>query len=254
MPPPPSRNDPPPPEPENRETPGREYRPATWGLAETVAGALGAVFFGLVLGGMVGAVGLALKMSLESTVLRYSMIFASQLPWVGVPLAVAMLTRGGARALGLRLPSGRALLESAACGVLTYGLVVVYSFAMDWVSPELAAKLKSEAETQLKLLAAPWPLLAFMAIVVAPVCEELLFRGFVFGGLRTRFDFALASGLSAAAFAILHLMPVSIVPLFLVGAAASVMFERHRSLYAAIVLHAAFNTTSLIVGTLFPDL
>ena len=97
------------------------------------------------------------------------------------------------------------------------------------------------------LLEAPWPLLLLAAIVVAPLAEEIYFRGFLFGGMRRDLSFALASGLSAAIFSGIHLMAWSTVPLFLVGLGAAVAYERYRTLWAPLAMHAAFNGTALVV-------
>jgi membrane protease YdiL (CAAX protease family) len=41
-----------------------------------------------------------------------------------------------------------------------------------------------------------------------------------------------------------------VVPLFLVGAVAALIYERHRSLLPAIVMHATFNALSLIAAAI----
>jgi hypothetical protein len=87
-----------------------------------------------------------------------------------------------------------------------------------------------------------------LTTVVAPVCEELLFRGFVFRSLSnwrgpwpaavmTGILFGLVHGLSAPA--------VDLAPLALLGFLLCVVYYRTGSLYVCILLHAANNAIAL---------
>lgn len=87
-----------------------------------------------------------------------------------------------------------------------------------------------------------------LTTVVAPVCEELLFRGFVFGSLRnwrgpwpaaviTGILFGLVHGLSAPA--------VDLLPLAFLGFLLCVVYYRTGSLYPCILMHAANNAIAL---------
>ena len=87
-----------------------------------------------------------------------------------------------------------------------------------------------------------------LTTVVAPVCEELLFRGFVFGSLRnwrgpwpaaviTGILFGLVHGLSAPA--------VDLAPLALLGFLLCFVYYRTGSLYLCILMHAVNNAIAL---------
>jgi len=108
--------------------------------------------------------------------------------------------------------------------------------------------MEAEQQQQLQLLDGPLPLLLLFVLVVAPLGEEMFFRGFVFTGLRGRLGFPLASGLSAALFALAHVMPLSMPVLFAVGLGTAAMLERHRSLAICLVTHATFNLVSLLLS------
>jgi membrane protease YdiL (CAAX protease family) len=109
----------------------------------------------------------------------------------------------------------------------------------------------AEEQRQMEFLAGPWPLLALTAVFVAPLCEEVFFRGFLFSGLRGRLGFATASGVSAALFALPHRMPWSSVPLFCIGLACASAYERHRTLAGPFAVHAVYNGAALLVYALF---
>ena len=79
-----------------------------------------------------------------------------------------------------------------------------------------------------------------LAVVAAPLVEEVLFRGLVFGGLVRSVRVPLAVVWSAALFACVH--PVaSWPPVFLMGVVAAVVFQRTRFLPAAMLVHASYN-------------
>lgn len=90
------------------------------------------------------------------------------------------------------------------------------------------------------------------AVVVlgAPVGEELFFRGLLFGALRRRYRFRAAAVISAAVFAVFHVLPLLMPLLFAVGVGLAHVYERRGSLLAAMAAHAGFNLIGylLIVG------
>jgi ABC-2 type transport system permease protein len=86
--------------------------------------------------------------------------------------------------------------------------------------------------------------LAAPAIAAAPVFEEFIFRGLVFGGLRRSFGPAAATLASAAIFAIVH-PPMSVIPVFFMAVCAALIYERTRLLAAPMTVHAVYNAAVL---------
>ena len=86
--------------------------------------------------------------------------------------------------------------------------------------------------------------LAGVAIVAAPIFEEFIFRGLIFGGLRRSVGPVVAALASAAIFAIVH-PPASVVPVFVMGMCAALIYERTRMLAAPMAVHATYNTAVL---------
>jgi len=83
-----------------------------------------------------------------------------------------------------------------------------------------------------------------LMLIVAPMIEELLFRGVVYRLLREAFGVWLAIGLSALCFASMH--GVMISPQLFGGLIFAWAYEYSRNLWVPIVLHIAGN--SAIVG------
>jgi len=99
--------------------------------------------------------------------------------------------------------------------------------------------------------------LTAMAVTLAPLVEELLFRGVLLSSLIPRCGVALAALLSAAAFAAIHLPGLAwqwyaLPELLLLGVALAWLRLRYRSLWPSILAHGANNALALAVlfGTL----
>jgi membrane protease YdiL (CAAX protease family) len=93
-----------------------------------------------------------------------------------------------------------------------------------------------------------------LAVVLAPVLEEALFRGLILHGLARRRGPRSATLWTAAFFAFFHFYnPWQIVPTFLLGLLLGWVVLVTRSLWSSIVLHSAFNGLSLSVFALSPE-
>ena len=96
--------------------------------------------------------------------------------------------------------------------------------------------------------AAQWRLLllAFVAFaLVAPLAEELLFRGLGFAALGRH-----ALLLTSILFALAHALPALLVPVFLGGRALGWVRRRSGSVYPSLGMHVALNATGLAVALL----
>lgn len=83
--------------------------------------------------------------------------------------------------------------------------------------------------------------LFFLLVVVAPVTEELLFRGVILRGLLRRFHPWVAIGMSSALFAVMHMNPWQFITAFAVGMVSGWFFLKTGNLWPCIVAHALNN-------------
>jgi uncharacterized protein len=180
----------------------------------------------------------------------------------GTTLAWLRVRAGSVRPLGgPRRLRAREWLVGAGWGV---GGFVAVNLALG-VALQLAAELVGielpQPQEQVRDMAAdptliPWLLLS--AVVVAPVAEELYFRGMLYQALRRRMRTAGAVGLSAILFAGAHILQevtglagvvvfVLILPL---GVLLGWLFERRGNLAAPIAVHVTFNlvTASIMMA------
>ncbi len=109
------------------------------------------------------------------------------------------------------------------------------------------------------------PLLLTIALsgimVIAPLFEEFLFRGVLLTWFKKHLGPQVAILLSALLFACFHFSTaqkfgnISVVAsLFILGCFLGFLYEKQRSLFAPIALHATFNGISTLRIMFFPDL
>ncbi|MGI9578860.1 MAG: CPBP family intramembrane glutamic endopeptidase [Microthrixaceae bacterium] len=93
-----------------------------------------------------------------------------------------------------------------------------------------------------------WIVLAAMVVLVAPVVEELFYRGLVLRSLEKRLwpRWAVVVG-SAALFAAMHFQPLQFAGLFVFGVVLALMVLVSGRLGPAIWAHAGFNATTVVV-------
>jgi membrane protease YdiL (CAAX protease family) len=84
------------------------------------------------------------------------------------------------------------------------------------------------------------------AVVVAPMCEEMFFRGLIHGVVKRYGGLALAVVVNAGLFAFIHGNLPATGGLFALAVCLSLAYEFSGSLYVPIVMHACFNATQLV--------
>jgi membrane protease YdiL (CAAX protease family) len=91
-------------------------------------------------------------------------------------------------------------------------------------------------------------LLVVMVCLIAPVVEELVYRGLLQGSLAARFDQFLALVAAAAWFTLIHFRPVEYPGLFLFGLVAGAGLLYTGRLGLPILTHVGFNVTGLLLA------
>lgn len=180
------------------------------------------------------------------------------------------------RAWGLRGDRPLSIGLCAATLVAAFATLFVYTMVtralgLDWLDPE------SNVPEELFEQRAVIPFTVFLIVIVAPLAEEMFFRGFVFNGLRGASLAGLLPGrgqqvernspwikingvgrpLGVAGAAIINgLMWASIhgqvglvLPIAVIGVLFSLLLARTGSLWNAIAVHAAFNLIGVIANT-----
>jgi membrane protease YdiL (CAAX protease family) len=84
-------------------------------------------------------------------------------------------------------------------------------------------------------------ILIVVAIVGAPLTEEMAFRGVMLNALLARWGAPVAVGGSALAFAMMHLSIINFIPLVCVGVIFALCYRWTGNLWTSITAHALFN-------------
>lgn len=160
----------------------------------------------------------------------------------GAVLATAARTEdSGLRALGFMYP--RSWMPLAAGAIIFAATASIVLPGIVWFAPNLLvyAKLPSDPAarhvTMISLLA------------IAPICEELFYRGFIYGNLRARLSPWATNGVTAVVSAAAHIDGTGYYPVIVF--AVSLLFgwlrEVSDSLWPAIILHSIVNLVALAV-------
>lgn len=202
------------------------------GLAAAIAGGLVIAIIGVIFGADVAHP--PPSIAIVSTVVQ-------DLCFIGAVLLFAR-TRGPVSPwqLGLR---GTRIRSAIGWTALAFVALIVFSVVWN------AILGKQEAENLPESLGvdkSSWALAAtaVLVTVIAPVAEELLFRGFVFPALRNWKGTVPAVVLTGLLFGLLHVMSsplYALVPLALFGALLCLVYLKTKSLYPCIVLHSINN-------------
>jgi membrane protease YdiL (CAAX protease family) len=144
---------------------------------------------------------------------------------------------------------GGAIRAGLGWGVVAWIGASLISYAVLALFEALGLDPEPQAAERALTLIDPW--LAVLAIVIlAPIAEELFFRGVIFnvflreGGRRWAFIG------SSALFAIIHLSLVALIPIFVLGLALAWVYERTGNLLAPITMHLVVNGASVLFALL----
>ncbi len=220
-------------------------------LVAFVIGAIGAVCVGLVLGwqAMMEAARAMLALRDDDTG-RRALFVALIVFHVGLSVAIFLMARwrGGTAWRDLIGWRGFRLADKTIWVIMAGALIysALANSALEHVLPHPAVQLTIPAD-----LVASAALFA-LAVIVAPVTEELLFRGWIYTGLRFHWGLWPALLTTSALFAGAHYESTHLYALavFPIGLALGIIRERTGSIKASILFHAANNFVALALAAL----
>jgi membrane protease YdiL (CAAX protease family) len=88
--------------------------------------------------------------------------------------------------------------------------------------------------------------LIFFGIVVAPIIEEIMFRGFLQPVLKNSFGGRYAIAVTASLFAAVHMDMFAFLQIFILGMLLGYLYEKTQTLIASIVVHILHNSLTLV--------
>jgi membrane protease YdiL (CAAX protease family) len=96
-------------------------------------------------------------------------------------------------------------------------------------------------------------LIIVLAVSLAPIAEEFIFRFFIYGVVRRYFGRIIGVVASALLFAAVHAHLPSFAPLFVLGSCFAIAYEWSGSILVPMTMHALFNAVTL-TALAFPEL
>lgn len=93
----------------------------------------------------------------------------------------------------------------------------------------------------------PFVYLVFVAVVFAPIVEELFFRGYILNKWADKYDVKKGIILSSVVFMIIHLQSF-FLPQLLVGLLCGILYVKYNNLLYAIVFHALYNLFVILLS------
>lgn len=146
----------------------------------------------------------------------------------------------GIRVLGLRgFQLGSATVTFVAGLALVYGFTILYSLLRIQTNADALARQAAQA---------PYTTVAtlLVAVVVAPICEELFFRGFAFPALAQAMPLWGAILATSLIFGVTHADIGSFAPLVVIGVALAVLRWRTGSIWPGVAFHAFNNAVAAV--------
>jgi membrane protease YdiL (CAAX protease family) len=149
----------------------------------------------------------------------------------------ALTTRPRPWHFGLRPASLKFASAIAFMGIASFFVFeLVYSAVLHPKNPQKTVEdLGADRNTTLLICG------ALLVIVVAPVCEEIFFRGFLFRVLRNRVSFWIAAAIDGVLFGLVHGVNAAFPVLVVLGIILCWVYERSGTLFATIAIHATNN-------------
>jgi uncharacterized protein len=226
-----------------RRSPDTDWRPWT-ALLALVGGIVLAAVAGLIVDVPAIALGVKITSSHTPPGIEIADTFVQDIAFVGAAVSCAHLGGRVVRSwqFGLRRP---AVGWVSAGGLVLLLLVVFLVLSVVWsavLAPEkekLLEQLGSNEGTALLLFSAG------LTCVIAPICEEFLFRGYIFTALRNWHGTWPAAIMTAIIFGGVHVgsaPALDLVPLGALGFGLCVLYRYTGSLYPCIAAHSLNNS------------
>lgn len=167
--------------------------------------------------------------------------------FIGVlPVLACIYIKGNAREIfKLNIPKGKDLLGSVCLYLGAGSLSLLISNLLSMAFPDNSQGLNEEYAKLLDGISFV-PALLLIALVPA-VCEELMFRGYMFTAFRQKMSLPKAIFFVSVLFGISHMSLIKIIPTAVLGAALAYAIYKADSIAASSLIHFLNNAVSVFL-------
>ncbi|AFM40802.1 putative metal-dependent membrane protease [Desulfosporosinus acidiphilus SJ4] len=221
-------------------------RTLNWVDLLTVLGGIIVIYIVLALGTL-----WLMKIWPNERVLMYLNAFLTQFSFILLILLLKVVRHWkwsdfGWRSVPLRKILPNIVKTYAITWVLNIGYVIfLYKQGMSPPTTDVYTKLLGQSSGVALILN------LLLAGVLAPLVEETMFRGLIYGSLRTYCGKWTAAVISAAIFSGLHFQAYGFIPRFVLGIALVYLFDKYKSLYPNVALHSLNNVVATLIAAKF---
>jgi transmembrane CAAX amino protease len=150
-------------------------------------------------------------------------------------------------------PTKKDSLYSLALGATYAGFGVVFTQTIqkllgDWYKLSLSSKMVEDLQKILD--GANIPLMIIAVGIIAPVVEELFFRGLLFNKSRNYVSVKASAIISALVFGFVHLNIIQGANAFVLGLLFAYIYQKTESIYTTILAHLGNNLMAVLIGYL----
>lgn len=130
--------------------------------------------------------------------------------------------------------------------LLIIASIVAVSFLNGVDVPKVPQEGGGDAEV-LSLMGGFWYTFA-LTVVLAPIVEEIVFRGVLFPAVAKRYGLIAGIIGSSLIFMLVHLNPIQMISVLPLGIYLAIMYRKTGSIYPGIILHAVWNFMTLMIA------
>ena len=156
----------------------------------------------------------------------------------------------GIRLKSVILTKSITIPDFACAFVMAIGMRVLTNVYMNWAEEISFLKESIESAQESMNLDAATPygaiVMVFAICVVAPVFEEILFRGFIQSELKRAGGVIFAVTVQGALFALAHLNLAQVIFTFVIGVILGFIYHKTRSIGITILIHMVFNCSVIL--------
>lgn len=142
-------------------------------------------------------------------------------------------------------------IRAAAIALLSFPLVGLITWIQQQITGEKLQNPQMELIAPAEFSLSAYLMTLLVVAIVAPVAEEVLFRGVLYRWLRERIGIVFALILSSLIFSVVHGVVALIPAIAVLGLILGWIYERTQSIWAPILVHGIYNaivTTILYVA------
>lgn len=167
--------------------------------------------------------------------------------FIGVlPLLACLYIKGDARKIfALHLPGTTAILGSLLLLLGAGSFSLLLSNLLSYFFPDNSKGLNEEYMTMLD--GVPFAVAVLLIALLPAICEELMFRGYMFTAFKQKMSLPKAIFFVSVLFGISHMSLIKLIPTAVLGAALAYAFHKADSIFASGMMHFLNNTLSVFV-------